>query len=442
VDGDGDGVCAPLDECDGIPNPDDIVNLDGDLLCDGLDPDDDNDGFLDEDELAAGSDPRDANSTPTEVLATAADFDGDGLSNALEQSLGMSPFRADTDSDGATDFTELMDAGGGAYPFAALNWGNQPHAVIATTAALGTSESLVAPSGMPPMLSTASGAIRAMVTGGQSTPLARQEGAGKVILWSGLQPQLLLGADGDGDGLSGFDEFIAGTSLMRVDSDGDGFVDGEGDQVLISDYQEGFDLDGDGFIDGEIDSSSDPVNPASHVGFRGDVAPLGTPDGAIGFGDVVVMMRIVDDAETTLGGLSSPIRSLTEEAADVTSPQGAGSNDLLVVMQWAKDSSAIPAIPDPPDDSDFDGLADSEDNCGGIANDQADSDGDGIGDACDTCPLDENSNQSDIDADMIGDVCDDDDDGDTWVDVADNCPWNFNPQQTDTDNDSIGDACD
>ena len=80
-------------------------------------------------------------------------------------------------------------------------------------------------------------------------------------------------------------------------------------------------------------------------------------------------------------------------------------------------------------DTDYDGIADSEDNCPTTPNPgQEDADGDGVGDACDNCVTTPNSSQADVDRDGIGDVCD-------------NCPTKNNPSQTDTDSNGIGDVC-
>lgn len=122
------------------------------------------------------------------------------------------------------------------------------------------------------------------------------------------------------------------------------------------------------------------------------------------------------------------------------------------------------------EDTDDDGLADSEDNCPMDANpDQADADGDGIGDVCDACPNDpqndadgdgicgdvdncpmnSNPGQEDSDGDGVGDVCDacandpqNDSDSDGVCGDVDNCPMNSNPGQEDSDGDDIGDVCD
>jgi hypothetical protein len=79
------------------------------------------------------------------------------------------------------------------------------------------------------------------------------------------------------------------------------------------------------------------------------------------------------------------------------------------------------------DDTDGDGIPDSNDNCPFIPNpDQADSDGDGRGDPCDVCPLDAAN----------------DADGDVICGNVDNCPFIPNITQADLDGDGIGDACD
>jgi hypothetical protein len=93
----------------------------------------------------------------------------------------------------------------------------------------------------------------------------------------------------------------------------------------------------------------------------------------------------------------------------------------------------------PPDlrralDQDFDGVANSDDNCAFVSNpDQADADGDGKGDLCFGC--------SDGSADQ---------DGDGFDDACDNCPAVANPEEQgntpdfhgDPDLDGIGNSCD
>lgn len=78
-------------------------------------------------------------------------------------------------------------------------------------------------------------------------------------------------------------------------------------------------------------------------------------------------------------------------------------------------------------DADFDGVADSLDNCPTTPNaGQGDTDGDLVGDACDPCPSDP---ENDVD-------------GDGHCAQADNCPSVPNSSQQDADGDGRGDACD
>jgi hypothetical protein len=170
VDTDGDGVFDSIDNCPAIANPDqansdaalgngpsmpgdDMTRPNSDLLGDACDPDIDNDGRADLDELAGigcggaitevstdnaysdgdppswdtdgdavldgaecalGTDPTDSNDKPSATACGGSgDADGDGLPNSWETcKWGTSNSSADSDGDGLGDCLEAMDVNG------------------------------------------------------------------------------------------------------------------------------------------------------------------------------------------------------------------------------------------------------------------------------------------------------------------------------------------
>lgn len=107
-----------------------------------------------------------------------------------------------------------------------------------------------------------------------------------------------------------------------------------------------------------------------------------------------------------------------------------------------------------PDDSDSDGLTDtdeiiigtqplnSDSDNDGLLDGGEDADADSIANSLDNCPINSNNDQLNTDGDATGDVCDQDDDGDAVLDVNDNCRLAANPMQRDLDEDEYGNACD
>jgi uncharacterized repeat protein (TIGR01451 family) len=103
-DGDGTFDGSVFDAVIYIDQPD----VDGDGSADACDPDDDNDGFSDEAELAAGSDPLDPNSTPEACDGKDNDLDGltdEGFPNTDGDTLADC-VDADDDNDGMPDTYE------------------------------------------------------------------------------------------------------------------------------------------------------------------------------------------------------------------------------------------------------------------------------------------------------------------------------------------------
>ena len=105
--------------------------------------------------------------------------------------------------------------------------------------------------------------------------------------------------------------------------------------------------------------------------------------------------------------------------------QALGFDVILVQV----DENGDPIPDSGPNDSDGDGIDDSNDNCPNRFNaGQNDGDDDGGGDICDNCRLVWNADQADSDGDHFGDACD-------------NCPAVNNPDQGDYDLDGVGDTC-
>ncbi len=156
--------------------------------------------------------------------------------------------------------------------------------------------------------------------------------------------------DDDGDGLvNAYEIQVLGTSPASVDTDGDGLVDGNSGIVSSDLYPAGVDSDMDGFVDGEqtlgtsatltdsdgdllwdgleVANGADPGDPASWpILADGDVAPYGTPDGALNAGDLTVAVRLALGLETT--------RALELAHCDLGTPDGViDARDITLLLQ-------------------------------------------------------------------------------------------------------------
>lgn len=96
-------------------------------------------------------------------------------------------------------------------------------------------------------------------------------------------------SDIDGDGLDNATEVLLGTDPGNPDTDGDGLTDGQEVNSFATNPLDP-DSDGDYLNDGDEVNvyGSDPNHDDT-----GDLAPRGAPDGVLGTGDLVVMLRIV-----------------------------------------------------------------------------------------------------------------------------------------------------
>jgi hypothetical protein len=162
---------------------------------------------------------------------------------------------------------------------------------------------------------------------------SRGSGAG-VFNLAGFQPMAGLGMDADLDGLAGWREDQRRSSPFMVDTDGDGFVDGPGDRVLVSSYtgpMTPWNLDGNAFVDGE-DPVTDPTDPEDHPGMPGDVAPFGHPDGKVNSGDWVLELRLVQEPEL-LAFLTGQNREIAEQAAELDGSPGLEMGDWMRLYQ-------------------------------------------------------------------------------------------------------------
>lgn len=239
TDADDDGVCTPEDACPFDPT--EVADADGDEICDNADLDDDEDGWTDLEELAAGTDPRSSDSQPLDLSVTDpnGDQDGDGLTNLEErETWDTSMYLADSDADGATDIHEIES---GTDPLLAAS---QPAPVIAVFSSMST-----ATENEVEMLPESPTNPRATVTGGQATPISYLGGEGDGPATgsgfenlAGFQPQTTLARDLDLDGVIGLAESGQRTNPNAVDTDGDGFVDGPDGIVTVGRYPDGWNL--------------------------------------------------------------------------------------------------------------------------------------------------------------------------------------------------------
>ena len=384
--------------------------------------DSDNDGLSDEEEKRLGSNPllmdTDGDSIPdneevgadyTNPLDTDQDGifdvldlddDNDGTSTLIEEKIGTSALRADTDEDGINDTDEI---------------GNNTD---------------------KPLDTDGDGIINALDTDDDDDGL---ETSAEILL--GTNPIL---ADTDGDGLSDGDEIgdLMDTNKKPADTDKDGTID-------ALDTEDDLDQDGDGLSDTleaqlntdpkKKDTDGDGIDDAKEVG--ADVkTPLDSDlDG------IIDALDIVDDSDADNDGLTDAQETKL----------GSNPNEVDSDNDGINDNEEIGNNFDDPLDTDDDGilnLLDADDDNDGLKTKyeikigtnplNTDTDADGLSDKDELASNDKNSNEpaiQDTDKDGKIDPIDNDDDNDTLLTSLE-LTLGSNPLKSDSDGDGISDS--
>jgi VCBS repeat-containing protein/cysteine-rich repeat protein len=395
---DSDEECDALDPCygDGIKGIDDTIDvspadgipdfLSGTIeiepgvyldLCVDLDPDDDNDGYSDADELICGSNPNPGpGTTPTDIdgdklCDTGADFgvdqddDNDGVPDSVEDARGSDP----------TDPSECGDSDGDNCDDCS-----------------------------------------------QANPLDFTAGANfQTADFNGVTRVTNDGADEDGDGLCDLGDDDSDNDGFSDDLEGECDSDPDDDQSTPVDAE--FDLDGDKTCDNlDDDIDGDGVLNGPDAFERDPDESLDTDGDGTG-----------DNADLDLDGDGVPDAS--DQCTDPSAPNhqvnwNDGDND----GDGCRDNSAEDT------DDDNDGEPDTSDNCPLISNgDQANHDGDALGDACDD-DIDGDGVNNDADSNDFDKTICQDLDNDSCDDCAVVQPPNVNNDGLDSDDDGICNA--
>jgi hypothetical protein len=428
------GVCVDPLSCDPCPTivdaedpvlstPENPIPLDTDAdgYGDACDPDDDNDGELDEQDLCRMVPNPDQLDTDLDGRGDACDTDddNDGLSDSKEQELGSSTTRADTDFDGIPD-------GDGAQAL-------DNCILVSNTDQRDRDQDRI---------------------GDACDNDDDNDGVLDVndncVLFANPD-QLNTDADGFGD-------------TCDLDDDNDGVLDERDNCALLANADQGDnDLDGsgnacdddddnDGVLD-DIDNCVFIFNPDqrnSQGGALGDACSLDVDgDGIVDGQDNCLEVSNTNQSDIDLDGFgdvcdNDPDGDLLDTPEDncpfvFNLPLPDIENPEAGLTQIDSDGDGIGDACDTDDDDD--GVDDEEDSCPFDENLGTDQDRDGFDDACDVCVDTFDPLQRDFDEDEIGDACDEDMDNDTIVDLLDNCPTRYNEEQLDLNGDGVGDAC-
>ncbi len=309
------------------------------------------------------------------------DTDNDGLPNAQELSAGTNPYATDTDEDGLTDDAELVSGSN------ALEPDTDGDGLIDGYEVRSGLDPMVADPDLDPDDDGLSNSEEQEL--GTLALTADSDGDGLEDGWEIALETDPLTADSDGDGLNDGeeeaihrtdparadtdadavndgDELMAGTNPLDSDSDADGLEDGleaaAGTQPLVSD------TDGDGLLDGfEVRNGLNPL-------VAGDEAGDEDGDGLENLAEQTFSSD-VNNPDTDGDGLTDAEEALTY-GSDPTKPD-TDSDGLLDAFEIAYGFSPL-SWGDGRRDADNDGLTNAEEQHLGLDPLLADSDEDGL----------------------------------------------------------------
>ena len=395
ADTDGDGIGDKEDNAPLNANPSQ-EDFDNDGIPDVLDPDDDNDGISDAEELVSGADgfitnkfsadsdgdgigDKEEVETGTDGFITnpnSADTDGDGLSDKEETTAGLdgyltNPTSADTDGDGLNDAAEFT-AGTNPLDTDTDNDGIPDNTDPSPTNALDTDAD-----GTPDLTDTDDD------NDGLEDVVETNTGVFVSATNTGTDP---LDTDSDDDGLSDAEEVnVIGTNPNLADTDSDGISDNLDNAPLNANPgQEDSDNDG---IPDVIDSDRDGDGVNNNL----DTFPDDPNESADLDGD-----NTGDNSDPDIDGdgVNNALDAFPRDATETvdTDNDGTGNNadtdddgdNLSDAQEAALGTNPLLG------DTDNDGVGDADDAFPLDASEQYDSDGDGIGNTADLDPYDPN----------------------------------------------------
>jgi parallel beta-helix repeat protein len=385
-DSDGDGYSNAIDI---FPNdPSEWFDNDYDGIGNNADTDDDNDGYSDANETAAGSNPLDFDSQPD-------DNDNDYIPDILDP---------DDDNDGFNDTSEIENSTNPLDPLSYPGSPNQPPSIdsvkilpetpydnqVLTAIPQGFSD----PDGDPTQVYYYQWYKNSVkISGATTQTLAPTNFVKNDIIYCEVMP-----SDGEDNGSN-----VTSLSVIILEFLGQGIDDYDGDGVV--DAQDAFpydptqwtDTDGDGLGDNQTGTNPDPDIDNDGVLNGPDAFPYNNNEWNDTDWDGIGDNSDPDiDGDTVLNGADAFPYDNTE---------------------WS--------------DTDEDGIGDNTDG---------DIDGDNVVNGLDAFPYN-NNEWNDTDSDNIGDNSDPDIDGDNVLNGADAFPFD-NSEWDDTDNDGIGDNTD